>query len=232
VSRTPVVHRYGRLARWFHAGVYTLVLVLLGTGWWFVVDRYQHSWAGSADLFLHEYAGLALAGLAVVFVSVRWRGAWLFVRESVRRERGDAHWLASWPRAVMTGRFPHHEGHFDPGQRLANLVMLATLAAVVLSGLAMLYLPALLAVGPVTAVDVHRWATFALTPVVAGHIVVAAGLLPGYRGVWRSMHLGGRLPRDVARRLWPGWLARYDDKAEGGRGVTVAGRTPGRAGPA
>jgi len=33
-------------------------------------------------------------------------------------------------------------------------------------------------------------------------------VLPGYRGVWRSMHLGGRLHADVARRLWPAWLER------------------------
>jgi hypothetical protein len=31
---------------------------------------------------------------------------------------------------------------------------------------------------------------------------------PGYRGAWRSMHLGGRVPRAVARRLSPGWLER------------------------
>ena len=49
----------------------------------------------------------------------------------------------------------------------------------------------------------HRWATFVVTPVIVGHIVIAAGVLPGYRGVWRSMHLGGRLPADVARRIWP-----------------------------
>lgn len=53
---------------------------------------------------------------------------------------------------------------------------------------------------------VHRWATYLVTPVLLGHILIAAGVLPGYRGVARSMHLGGRLPVEVARRLWPGWL--------------------------
>jgi formate dehydrogenase subunit gamma len=52
----------------------------------------------------------------------------------------------------------------------------------------------------------HRWATYLITPVLLGHILIAAGVLPGYRGVARSMHLGGRLPVEVARRLWPGWL--------------------------
>ncbi len=44
--------------------------------------------------------------------------------------------------------------------------------------------------------------------VLVGHMVVASGVLPGYRGVWRSMHLGGRLPVAVARRIWPAWLDR------------------------
>jgi formate dehydrogenase subunit gamma len=41
-----------------------------------------------------------------------------------------------------------------------------------------------------------------------GHILIASGLLPGYRGVARAMHLGGRLRVAVARRVWPGWLER------------------------
>lgn len=51
-------------------------------------------------------------------------------------------------------------------------------------------------------------ALYVITPLIAGHIVVASGILPGYRGVWRSMHLGGRLDRRVAQRLWPAWLIR------------------------
>ena len=43
-------------------------------------------------------------------------------------------------------------------------------------------------------------------------------LPPGYRGAWRSMHLGGRLDRAVARRLWPGWLERAGDPDRGPTG--------------
>lgn len=57
---------------------------------------------------------------------------------------------------------------------------------------------------------VHRWSTYALTPVLAGHVVIACGALPGYRGVWRAMHLGGRVDGRVARRLWPEWGERRD----------------------
>ena len=37
----------------------------------------------------------------------------------------------------MTGRFARHEGHFDPGQRLANVAFVGALATVVVSGVAL-----------------------------------------------------------------------------------------------
>jgi formate dehydrogenase subunit gamma len=36
--------------------------------------------------------------------------------------------------------------------------------------------------------------------------LIAAGVLPGYKGVWRSMHLGGRLKKETAERVWPAWI--------------------------
>ena len=136
------------------------------------------------------------------------RGAWTFVTESLRFERGDLAWFRAWPGAVFTGRFTLHQGHFDPGQRLANLGLVAGLLAVTGSGIAM----ALLHGGPafVWLVPLHQWSTYALIPLILGHILIASGVLPGYRGVWRSMHMGGRLDVVVARRLWPGWLDRHE----------------------
>jgi len=76
---------------------------------------------------------------------------------------------------------------------------------------------------------VHRWATYLITPLLAGHILIATGLLPGYRGVARSMHLGGRLCTETARRVWPGWLDRQlADESQGpgagGSELRVTGR--------
>jgi formate dehydrogenase subunit gamma len=41
---------------------------------------------------------------------------------------------------------------------------------------------------------IHKWSTYALVPLILGHVVIASGVLPGYRSVWRSMHLGGPAP--------------------------------------
>ena len=57
---------------------------------------------------------------------------------------------------------------------------------------------------------VHRWTTYPITALIVGHMLIASGVLPGYRRVWRSMHLGGRVDADVAQRLWPAWLSVRD----------------------
>lgn len=206
-----VVERYGRATRWLHAGVYLTVLIVGGTGWWLLSGREGDPTplarlTGVPDVVIHKDVGwalIALIGAGVVF-GVRATGG--FVAESVRFRRSDAHWLLRWPQAVFTGRFARHEGHFDPGQRVLNILLSISLLAAIGSGVGLVTVHG----GPVfVQLDkVHKWATYALTALVAGHVLVAAGVLPGYRGVWRSMHIGGRLRTDVARRLWPGWLER------------------------
>jgi cytochrome b subunit of formate dehydrogenase len=69
---------------------------------------------------------------------------------------------------------------------------------------------------------VHRWSTYVLTPVVIGHVIVAVGILPGYKGVWRAMHGRGEVAKDIARRLWPAWteeVERADTEPPNGPGA-------------
>jgi formate dehydrogenase subunit gamma len=142
-----------------------------------------------------------LVGLAVVGVTLGIRAAWTFVRETARIDRGDARWFRRWPVGAISGRFAPHRGHFDPGQRLANVAFVASLATLIGSGVALTTLSG----GPTfaTMVRVHRAATVVLTALVIGHLVVVSGLLPGYRGAWRAMVGRGRVRADTARRLWP-----------------------------
>lgn len=205
-SRASSIRRYNRPARWFHSGTYLVVGVLLVTGWWLrrggegepsVLARLFEQ----PDTELHRAAGWALTALGALGLTLGIRGAWTFTRETVRVDRGDGHWILRWPLAIFTGRFGRHRGHFDPGQRIANVLFVGSLGTLIVSGIALTTLHG----GETFAlmVKLHRYATYVLTPLVIGHIVVALGILPGYRGVWRSMHLGGRVPLATARRVWP-----------------------------
>jgi cytochrome b subunit of formate dehydrogenase len=210
-SDSGIVQRYTRPVRWFHAGVYVTVLILLGTGWWLFFGNEGDPSPlaqplGLPDTTLHKVVGWILTGLIGVGVVLGLRAARTFVVESVRFRRSDAGWFAAWPAALFSGRFARHEGHFDPGQRIMNVLLTLCLIVLVGSGIGLVTVHG----GPAFVVfhRLHRWSTYLVTPLLIGHVFVAAGLLPGYRGVWRSMHLGGRLRAGVARRLWPGWLER------------------------
>ena len=220
-QRRVVVQRYGRTARWLHAVVYVAVLVLLATGLWLLAGQEGRPSplsrpTGLPDTTVHRWVGWGFTALLALAATVGARAMIGFVRSSLRFRRSDLTWFRRWPAALLTGRFPWHDGRFDPGQRVANLAMLVGFAAVVGSGVAM----ATLHGGPtfVWLVRIHRWSTYLLVPLIAGHIVIAAGILPGYRGVWRSMHLGGRLDAAVARRLWPAWTERDDPNDRTARG--------------
>jgi formate dehydrogenase subunit gamma len=200
------VVRYNRRSRLLHTATFLVTGVLLFTGWWIWSGHEGRPSllariAGEPDVELHRRAGWALVVLGAVAVTVGIRGAWSFLRETVRIDRGDGRWFLRWPVGALTGRFARHRGHFDPGQRIANVAFLVTLGTLIGTGVALTTLHG----GPtfVYLVRAHRYATYALVVLVAVHVVLAVGVLPGYRGAWRSMHLGGRTPRATAERLWP-----------------------------
>jgi cytochrome b subunit of formate dehydrogenase len=205
------VERYPRSARRYHTAVYVVTLALLATGWWLLAGREGDPspiarLTGIPDARIHTWLGWALVVVALAPLPFAVRGLARFVRETLRYDRGDLRWLVRLPAAIVTGRFPRHEGHFDPGQRIANVAIVGLLLLLIASGVGLTLVDG----GPVFAImaAVHRLATIAFTIVIVGHIVVALGILPGYRGVWRSMHLGGHLRLATARRLWPGWTER------------------------
>jgi formate dehydrogenase subunit gamma len=210
-----VVERYRRPARWFHAVIYVSVLILLATGWWLLVGQEGSPsllarLAGMSDISLHKLVGWILAGAALAGVLLGIRAIPSFVAESLRLRRSELGWFARWPAAVFTGRFGWHQGRFDPGQRILNVTLILGLVVLIGSGVGLVVVHG----GPMFVVlfQVHKWATYLVTALILGHVLVASGVLPGYRGVWRSMHLGGRLDARVARRLWPAWT-----RGSGGR---------------
>lgn len=212
-KRARTIKRNSRPTRWFHAIVYLATIGLLATGWWLALGREGEPSPlarvlNSPDIDTHKYVGWALAVIGVVGIVFGARAARTFVRETFRYRRADARWFRAWPGAVFTGRFARHDGHFDPGQRVANVVMAGGLVILVASGIGLVVVHGGLMF--VWLLRVHRWTTYALTPVVIGHVIVASGILPGYGGVWRAMHGRGEVALDTARRLWPAWIRRAE----------------------
>jgi cytochrome b subunit of formate dehydrogenase len=212
-ARAPVV-RNGRRARWLHMLVYLSTLFLAYSG----IAVLFESHPGLAKPLgghvptatSHRLVGYGLLIFAVLVAVVWWRAAGRFVASSVRFSRVDLRWLAGYPRMALAparSQPVQHRGHFDPGQRVFNVLLVLAFLVLGVTGIVMgmpeRFLPSVYG----WSLRIHKLATWVLVGLVAGHLLLASGLLPGYRGVWRAMHLGGRVPAATARRLWPIWSA-------------------------
>jgi cytochrome b subunit of formate dehydrogenase len=182
------VERYRRPARWFHAGIYIGVLILLVTGWWLLAGQEGSpsplaQLTGMPDVSLHKLVGWILTGLVLAGLLLGIRAIPSFVAESLRLRRSELGWFPRWPAAAFTGRFGWHEGRFDPGQRFLNVLLILGLALLLGSGVGLVMVHG----GPAFVVlnQVHTWTTYPVTGLILGHVLVASGILPGYRGVWR-----------------------------------------------
>ena len=231
VDRDHVV-RYRRPARLFHTATYLVTFVLLATGWWVGGGREGEPSVlarivGVPDVEIHRRAGWALVALMLLGVTLGARAARTFVRETVRVDRGDAAWFRRWPLGALTGRFAPHRGHFDPGQRVVNIALVASFGTLVVTGVGLTTVHG----GPdfVLLARLHRAATLVLTVLVVAHVLLAVGLLPGYRGAWRSMHLRGRTPTATARRLWPASVGSHPTAERASSGLEHAEVEPSEA---
>lgn len=217
--------RNGPAARRLHAALYLVTLALLASGVALLGEgiRPLESVFGGhvASARAHRALGSALIAAAVLLALTRPRAVRWFLAESARFRRRELSWFAAYPTFVLrpSRNAPApHEGHFDPGQRVFNLVVVVALLALSATGVLMSFPRAFVPAVFAWSLRIHRAATWALLAAVAGHVLVASGVLRAYRGVWRAMHAGGRVPRELAERLWPRWAeraARAEDRDAG-----------------
>lgn len=212
---TGRVLRNTRPTRLVHAAVYltTFGAGLTGIALWGedgvrAVAQMFGGHAGSSRL--HRWLGYAVAAAPAAALLLKPRAVGRFFREASRIDPGDMMWWRRFPGFLLTpARRPPapHRGHFDPGQRLMAWALVASLALLFLSGLAMVFAVDLLGGAFGLVSRIHTWSAVALALLVAGHVGIGVGILKGYRGVWRAMHSGGRgeVPEELARSLWPVW---------------------------
>ncbi|HET9477133.1 MAG TPA: cytochrome b/b6 domain-containing protein [Dehalococcoidia bacterium] len=237
-ERSRRVLRNGLRARGLHAAVFLAAGFLLLSGMAIMgegVPELQTLLGGHvATGRYHRWAGLGLVITLVLLVPVlRPRAVLTFVRESTSFSMPDLQWLRSLPGVALglsRQSLPWHRGHFDPGQRLFNLALVAAFLALSVTGILMAFPDRFQPLVFAWSLRIHRIATWLFVALAAAHIFVASGLLPGYRGVWRAMLGSGRVDQSLAQRLWPGWAERADaaDKVPSAYEEALAG-TPAPA---
>src|SRR5688500_276676 len=88
VATSARVERYNRRTRWFHAGIYVTVLILLATGWWLTLEREGQpsplAWIfRTPDTVLHTNTGWVVAILSLGGLAFGARAVRVFVRETL-----------------------------------------------------------------------------------------------------------------------------------------------------
>jgi formate dehydrogenase subunit gamma len=164
----------------------------------------------------HRWVGFGLMGLGVLVAVLRPGTSTWFLAESARFGRRDLVWFVRHPRFLLRpARYAsaRHDGHFDPGQRVFNVVVVVSLLVLAVTGAVMSFPQRFVPVAFAASLQIHRAITWVLGIAVAGHLVVVSGLFRGYRGVWRAMHSDGRVRITLAQVLWPEWAR----DQEGGR---------------
>lgn len=204
-----------------HGGVYLATAFLLlsgvavgGEGHPAVADLIGGHVAAAA---WHRWVGYGLIGLGLLIPLMRPGAAGRFLAESIRFRPSDVRWFAKYPRFVLrpSRHDPErHEGHFDPGQRVLNCVILLAFTALGATGMVMSFPEAVTPTAFAWSLRIHRAATWVLVGSVAGHVLVASGVLAAYRGVWRAMHWDGRVPTGLAAKLWPAWAEAQEARNE------------------
>jgi cytochrome b subunit of formate dehydrogenase len=156
----------------------------------------------------HRWVGFGLVGLGLLVVILRPATSAWFLGESVRFGRQDLDWFVRHPRFLLRpSRYAPapHDGHFDPGQRVFNVVVVVSLLALAVTGAVMSFPQRFLPAAFAASLQIHRAATWILGLAVAGHLVVVSGVFRGYRGVWRAIHWDGRVAAALGHALWPNW---------------------------
>jgi cytochrome b subunit of formate dehydrogenase len=222
---TEGVLRNSRRTRLFHTWVYVVTAFLLLSGIAVLgegrpaIERILGGHVSTAHW--HRWIGFVLIGSAALVLLLRPRAVGRFLIDSVIFGRDDLRWFVTYP-GFLTASRRHapgrHRGHFDPGQRVMNVTIVVCFAALSVTGLMMAFPQRITPAAFEWSVRVHRLATWLLAGAVAGHVVVASGVLPAYRGVWRAMHRGGRVQARLAHRLWPVWTERQPEAAREGTG--------------
>ncbi len=208
--------RHGRLVRWLHGLNIVVMAVLLASGLALggVLAHEIVAWLGGHELarLTHNRLGLAFAAAMLLLLLVMPRRVLRLLRDCLHWRSSDIAWLWRFlPRLWQPqGQVPHHDGRFDPAQRLVFGLLLASLVTAAATGVYLYFLPPLGRTWLMWSIRVHIFSAWAVIVLLGIHIIAGIGLLPSHRGIARAMLGDGTVSATLAQRLWPGWARRRD----------------------
>ena len=159
----------------------------------------------------HRWLGYALGMATLLALIFQWPRVRAFLGAILRFHRSDAAWLSGLLRSLLHPRkapLPWHAGRFDPAQKLVFLILVSSLALLVVTGVAINFIPSSARMVFAWTLRSHLAAAWALMGATSVHVFAGLGVLPTHRGVTRAMFGDGRVRIELSRQLWPGWSDR------------------------
>ena len=157
----------------------------------------------------HRWLGYALGAALLLGLILLHRRVCKFLGAILSFDRSDVAWLPGLLRSLLRRRadaLPWHEGRFDPAQRLVFLILISALVLLVVTGVAINFIPARSArMVFAWTLRTHLASAWVLIGAVSLHVFAGLGVLRTHRGVTRAMFGDGRVKVELGRRLWPGW---------------------------
>ena len=214
-EQPPTVLRHSGGVRLAHLLLAVTIgwLILSGLGIHEILSaRLVHMLGGHVLLVgSHRWLGYALAAALLLTLIFLWQRVREFLSAILSLHRSDAAWLPGLVHSLVRPRrntLPWHDGRFDPAQRLVFVVLIGSLALLVVTGVAINFIPLSLRMVFAWTLRTHLASAWVFIATVSVHIFAGLGVLPTHRGVTRAMFGDGRIKTELGLRLWPGWTAR------------------------
>jgi formate dehydrogenase gamma subunit len=213
MTEERVIERFSKKTVWLHWIHTAAFLILVVTGAILFIPGLGSPAAGGITRLLHRIAVVFFVGAPIVYLIIAPRKAWQFVKECFIWGVDDIKWVSKAPDYYFGGdeekMLP--QGHINTGQKMWQLIVVATGVVFLITGIIMWFLKDIIAPAVFQwCVICHDVAFILVFLMLLVHIYLGA-LHPRMTESFRSM-LDGKISKKYARGHYGKW---YDEIAAG-----------------
>ena len=201
-----IVERFKKRTVWFHWVHTAAFILLIVTGAILLIPGFGEAAIGGVTRILHRIGIIIFIGLPIIYTIFNPRTTWHFIKETLTWGKDDLGWAKAAPGYYFGGpedKMPP-QGQVNSGQKLWQLVILATGAIFLISGFIMLFLK------EIVAPEVFQWSVIAHDVafilaflMLLVHIYTGA-IHPRMTESFNSM-LDGKISVDYAKHHYKKW---------------------------
>ena len=213
MTEARVIERFKKRTIWFHWGHTAAFLILVITGAILFVPGLGAPAAGGLTRLIHRIAAVFFVGAPVLYFIFNPRMSLHFIKETLTWGKSDIEWIGKAPDYYFGGgeeKMPP-QGHINTGQKMWQLVVLATGGLFLITGFIMWLFKGIIPSGVFQwCVIVHDIAFILAFLMLLVHVylgIIHPRMTESLRSMW-----DGRISKKYAKSHYGKW---YGEVAEG-----------------